>query len=102
MKLKRFKDYLTQRLNSEEITELEKLAELEFEALKSLQKDVAKGISAYMKEKNIGLNELVRRLGMSTSQVIKIQKGTANLTLASLAHLAALFKKKPHIIFEKE
>jgi len=52
-----------------------------------------------MKEKDIGLNEWVRRLGMSASQVLKIQRGTANLTLGTLAHIAALFKKKPHITF---
>lgn len=99
MKLKRYKDYLYQRLDAKEIAELEKMAELEFQALQSLQNDVAKAISHYMTEKNIGFNDLVRKLGMSASQVIKIQKGTANLTLASLAHIAALLKKKPHIVF---
>lgn len=53
-----------------------------------------------MAEKNIGFNELVRRLDVSPAQVAKIQKGEANLTLASLAHLAALFNKQPHIIFK--
>lgn len=100
MQLKRFKDYLQQRLDAEEIAELEKLAELEFAALKSLQDDISQAIAKYMHEKNIGFNELVRRLGMSASQIIKIQKGTANLTLASLAHIAALLKKQPHIIFD--
>jgi hypothetical protein len=38
----------------------------------------------------------VRKLSLSTSHVIKIQKGEANLTIASLARIAAVIKKTSH------
>ena len=100
MKLKKFDDYLEKRLNPVEIAEIEKQAAAEYESLKALQEDVAHIVSTYMEEKNMGFNELVRKLDVSPAHVSKIQKGEANLTLASLAHLAALMNKKPHIIFK--
>lgn len=100
MKLKNFKNYLQKRLNPDEISDIEKQAALEFEAIKSLQNDVSHAVEEYMAKKNIGFNELVRRLDISPSQLSKIQKGETNMTLASLAHLAALFNKRPHISFE--
>ncbi|HQS83802.1 MAG: hypothetical protein B7Y25_02680 [Alphaproteobacteria bacterium 16-39-46] len=100
MKLKNFNDYLKKRLNSEEIKEIENQAEMEFEFLKALQEDVAQIVGDYMLKNKIGFNELVRRLNTTPAQVSKVQKGSANLTLSSLAHIAALFNKKPHIVFE--
>lgn len=100
MKLKNFKDYLAKRLDKQEIAEIEQQAEIEYEALKLLQEDVAQALSDYMAKEKIGFNELVRRLGISAAQVAKIQKGKANLTLATLAHISALLKKKPHLIFK--
>jgi len=100
MKLKKFEDYLKKRLNSEEIKEIEEQAKIEYESLKALQKDVAHIVEKYMNEKEIGFNELVRKLDSSPTQVSSIQKGEANLTLSSLAHLAALMNKKPHIVFK--
>jgi transcriptional regulator with XRE-family HTH domain len=101
MKLKKFDDYLKKRLNKDEISDIEHQASLEAESLLSLQEDVSKAVAAYMAEKDIGFNELVRRLDTSSSQVLKIQKGEANLTLASIAHLAALLNKEPHIVFRE-
>jgi len=100
MKLKKFDDYLKKRMDSQEIMEIECQANIEFKALKALQGDIAKFVTEYMNEKNIGFNELVRRLDVSPAHISKIQKGEANLTLSSLAHLAALFNKQPHIIFK--
>lgn len=99
MKSKKFKDYLEKRLDKDEINELEKQAVIEFEALKVLQDDVSHAVADYMAQEKIGFNELVRRLGVSAAQVSKIQKGEANLTLASLAHIAALLGKRPHLSF---
>ncbi len=59
-----------------------------------MQKDVAAAIAAYMDKHNIGFNEFARRLGTSATQMQKIQKGSANLTFTSLAHIAAVMKKK--------
>ena len=99
MKLRSFKDYLEKRLDKDEIEELGKQAALEFEAFKELQCDVSKVITQYMDQEQIGFNELVRRLGVSPAQVSKIQKGEANLTLASLAHIAGLLGRRPHLSF---
>ena len=99
MKKKSFKAYLATRLNQAEIAEIEAQAELEARTLKTLQDDISHAVKEYMHEEKIGFNELVRRLGISPLQVSKIQKGAANLTLASLAHLFALLKKPAHLVF---
>lgn len=100
MKVKSFKNYLESRLKKEDIVEIEQQAGVEFEALKALQEDVSRTVAEYMAKEHIGFNELVRRLGVSPSKVVKIQKGEANLTLASIAHISALLKRRPKIVFE--
>ena len=69
-------------------------------ALKTLQAEVSKAVLIYMDEKNIGFNELVSKVGKSPAQVSKIIKGEANITLATVAHLFAMMKRKPHLIFK--
>jgi len=101
MKAKSFQQYLEKRLDKEEIAEIEKLAELEMEFLKSLQEDVSKAVAKYMTEEQIGFNELVRRLNISPTQASKIQSGEANLTLATIAHVFALLRMRPHLGFNK-
>ncbi len=99
MKLKKFDEYLKKRMDPKEIAQIEYQAAIEFESLQALQKDIAQLIKKYMTEEKMGFNELVRRLDVSPTQMSKIQNGKANLTLSSLAHLAALFNKRPHITF---
>lgn len=99
MKLKNFQEYLEKRLSPNEIADIERQAKREKLALQSLQKDVKRVVNCYMKKHNIGFNELVRRLDISPTQVAKIQKGEANLTLASLAHIFALLGQTPHLTF---
>lgn len=98
MKAKSFQQYLEKRLDKAEIAEIEKLAELEMEFLKSLQEDISKAVAKYMAEEQIGFNELVRRLNISPTQASKIQSGGANLTLATIAHIFALLKMRPHLV----
>lgn len=98
MKAKSFQQYLEKRLDKAEIAEIEKLAELETEFLKSLQEDISKAVAKYMTEEQIGFNELVRRLNISPTQVSKIQSGGANLTLGTIAHIFALLKMRPHLV----
>jgi hypothetical protein len=43
-----------------------------------------------MEKNKIGFNEMIKRLNSNPTQLIKIQRGTANLTLASLAHIQTL------------
>jgi transcriptional regulator with XRE-family HTH domain len=97
MKTKNFQTYLKTRLDRKEIAEIEEQAQLEMQTLQRLQDDISKAIADYMTKEKIGFNELVRRLGTSPAQVSKIQKGEANLTIASLAHIFALLKKQPHL-----
>jgi DNA-binding Xre family transcriptional regulator len=102
MNKKSFQDYLEKRLTSAEITEIERHAQFEKHALHTLQTDVALALDVYMKKENIGLEELAQRLHVSPTQVAKIKKGEANLTLLSLARLAALLEQGPHLIFTKQ
>jgi len=98
MKTKSFKSLLEKRLSKSEIAEIEAAAQIEFEALKTLQEDVAKAIIQYMSKNDVGFNELVRRLGKSPTQVSKIIKGEANLTLATVAQIYALMGCKAHLV----
>ena len=100
MKTKSFQAYLEKRLNKDEIAEIEKQAELEIRMLKSFQQMIVDMTSDFMEKYKLGFNDLVRRLDSSPSQVAKIQKGEANLTLASLAHLFALMGKEPKDVFK--
>lgn len=100
MKTRSFQTYLEKRLNKQEIAEIEEQVLLEKVALQSLQDDISNAVAEYMTQEKIGFNELVRRLGASPAQVSKIQKGEANLTIASLAHIFALLKKQPHIVMQ--
>lgn len=98
MKAKSFQQYLEKRLNQDEIAEIETLAVLEMEFLQSLQTEISNEVDKYMTEEKIGFNELVRRLGISPTQLSKIQSREANLTLSTIAHIFALLKRKPHFI----
>jgi len=101
MKTKSFDDYLKTRLNAEEIAEIERKAQLEVDILKSIQKILSDTMAEYMKKNNVGFNEVVRRLSTSPSQAAKIQRGQANLTLASFAHFLALMGKEPKDVFKR-
>jgi transcriptional regulator with XRE-family HTH domain len=99
MKTKSFQSYLEKRLDKLEIAELEQQAKLEIKILRSIQEGISEAMEDYMRKNDIGFNELVRRLDASPTQVAKIQRGEANLTLSSLAHLFALMGKEPQDIF---
>lgn len=99
MKVKDFKTYLRTRLDENELAHIEVAAQLEAEAFRALQEDIAKAVVNYMAESNIGFNELVKRLGKSPTQVSKIIKGEANLTLATVAQLFAMMNRKPHLAY---
>jgi hypothetical protein len=102
MKTKSFKEYLEKRLDKDEITEIEEQAQLEVKILQSIQKLIADAMEDYMKKNKIGFNELVRRLDSSPSHVAKMQRGEANLTLTSLAHVFALLGREPQEIFKSK
>jgi antitoxin component HigA of HigAB toxin-antitoxin module len=97
MKIKKLLDYAATRLTQREIKEIEKEAQLEAKALLSLQQDVSQALVSYMNKNELGFNEIVRQLGKSPSQVSKIIKGEANITLATVAQISALMRSTPHI-----
>lgn len=99
MRSKNFKDHLEQRLDPHEIKKLEDQSKLEHESLRNLQDGIAAIIASHMQETGMGFNELSRGLGISPSQMAKIKKGEANLTLATVAHIAAFLGKKPYLVF---
>lgn len=98
MKTKSFKEYLDTRLSKAEIKQIEQAAKIEFEVFSMLQSDISKALAHYMSESNIGFNELVRQLGKSPTQVSRIIKGEANLTLATIAQLYALMGQRVHLV----
>ena len=100
MKTKNFQEYLEGRLSKDELAEIEEQARREIRILKSIQKTISLAMANYMERKKIGFNELVKRLNSSPFQMAKVQKGEANLTLASLAHLLALLEQDPQDIFK--
>ncbi len=101
MRTKSFKSYLEKRLSKEEILEIKEQAELEVRFFESIQRMLSETLNKYMEKHQIGFNEIARKLDWSPSKVSNIQKGTANLTLASLAHFFALLGKEPQDIFKK-
>ncbi len=100
MKTKSFQKYLEKRLDKNEIAEIKQQAQLELRILKSIKNIIADTMADYMKKNQIGFNELVRLLDSSPAQVAKIQRGEANLTISSLAHLFALMGKEPKDVFK--
>lgn len=99
---KSFQKLMEKRLTKAEIAEIENQVMLEARALKSLQNDITNAMNNYMKEKNIGFNELVKRLDVSPAHIAKIKKGAANLTLASIARIFALLGQEPNLVFNKK
>lgn len=102
IELKSFHALMEQRLTKEEIQIIQEQAMLEFKALKSLQDDIANKMANLMEQKGIGFNDLVERLDVSPAHVAKIQKGKANLTLASIARLFAALGEEPHLVLGKK
>jgi hypothetical protein len=100
MKTKSFYDLIKTKLSQEQLDEIEKQAQLEVAILRSIQKILSDTMAEYMKKNKVGFNEVVRRLSTSPSQAAKIQRGQANLTLASFAHFLALMGKEPKDVFK--
>jgi hypothetical protein len=97
MKTKNFKAHLASQFSKKELLEIESSAQAEYQSLKALQNDISNELSKYMSENDLGFNDLVRKLGKSPTQVSRMIKGDANLTLASVAQLFAMIGKQAHI-----
>lgn len=102
MKTKSFDEYLKKRLDKKTISAIARHAKNEHKILKNMQSAIANAVESYMEENNLGFNELVRRLHSSPAHIVKIQRGEANLTLSSMAHLFALLGKEPQELFKSK
>ena len=100
MKANNFNEALLNRLDKNELKKLQAKAKLESESLEILRDAVTSAIAKHVEKHDMGFNEFARQLGASPTQASKIRKGEANLTLASVAHIAAFLGKKPRLIFE--
>ena len=88
MNYPKLSEFISENYSSEDSASMRTAVAEEFEQLQSLQEDVTRLIAQYMAREKIGFNEVVRRLGISPSQFSKIQRGSGNITLATLAHIA--------------
>ena len=103
-RLNQFDDYdqiRRSRLTPKEIKAQDAEIALEVAALQSMQESISAELARYMADEGIGINELTRRLNTSSRQTSRIMKGEANITLATLAEVAAIMGAKPKIVFEK-
>ena len=87
-------------LTLEECEEVNRQADAMVNSIRSLQDSVSQAVATYMFEQKIGFNELTRRLDTSTRHTSRLLKGKSNLTMASIAELAAIMGKKAKVIFE--
>lgn len=100
MQAKNFATSLKERLNESEIRALKKQSKLEVQYIQLLQNTIAEEVKLYMEKQDMGFNNMVKKLDISTAKLAKILKGEANLTIASIAHICALLGKKPCFRFE--
>lgn len=101
MKIESFSDHLEKRLDKKEIREIEKAAKIEFDALHALQSEVSQAVINYMSDNNVGFNDMVSKLGKSPSQLSKIIKEEANLTVSTIAQIASIMGYRPHLQFAR-
>lgn len=87
-------------LSPEERAEVDQQADKMIAAMRELQESVSSAVASYMAKEKIGFNELTRRLDTSSRQTSRLLKGEANLTMASIAELAAVMGKKARVVFE--
>jgi predicted transcriptional regulator len=64
-----------------------------------LHEDVSKFASKVMAENNLGFRGFAKEHELSLSMASKILKGSGNLTLETIAHIAFCNGKKDHIVF---
>ena len=103
-RLNEFDDYdkiRRQRLTPKEIKAQDGEITREVAALQCMQESISAALARYMAEEGIGINELTRRLSTSSRQTSRIMKGEANITLATLAEVAAIMGATPRIVFER-
>ena len=100
--LKPVDDVFKKFLTAEEISAVGAEADQELKVLQALQEDISKFVVSLMTERDLGFRAFAREHDLSLSMATKILKGSGNLTLETIANLAAKNGKKAHLIFENE
>lgn len=75
--------------SKEEIERRKKRAEMFSNSTDQVREYISNFIEEYMKENDVGFNEMVNILKSNATQLQKIRRGHANLKITSLAELAA-------------
>jgi len=97
MQTRKFEDLAREILDEGQIKESKKKVKIELDAMKNISNE----IKYAMHDEHIGFNELVKKLNTSPTQINKVLKGNANLTLNSLFKICFALKIKPVITFQK-
>lgn len=99
-KFLKWQDVRKKHFSNAELKRLDSEVLAEVSQIKNLQECVSHEAALYMAQEGIGFNEFMRRLAASPRKVSKILKGDCNLTMLSIAQLAALLGKRVKLVFE--
>jgi antitoxin component HigA of HigAB toxin-antitoxin module len=100
MELKDFDTYLAEKYTQQEINEIDANTERKVSDYLAFKNAISDELKQYMEENNLGFNDIKKQLNTSDSQMSRILKGQANITMKTVQKIAELMGKKPRIIFE--
>ena len=89
IELKTVDEIFSEFLSKDEIATADAEADAEMKVLKALLEDVSAFATGVMAEEGLGFRAFARKHGLSLSMASKIVKGSGNLTLETIAHIAA-------------
>jgi len=99
---KTFTNYLNERLDKTEIQRLQEAAKLEEVYFESLKQELNGAVRNYMEKNNIGICKMADMLCCSDARALRILGGGHGFTMATVAHIGAAMRIKPHIVFEED
>jgi antitoxin component HigA of HigAB toxin-antitoxin module len=99
IELKNVDEIFTEFLSKDEIAAADAEADAEMKVLKALLEDVSAFATGVMAEEGLGFRAFARKHGLSLSMASKIVKGSGNLTLETIAHIAAQHGRRVSLSF---
>lgn len=69
--------------------------------LETVQNELFRQVTAYMKEKKINQTQLAQELGVSKGYISQVLNGNFNFTLSKLIELSLAIGRVPNLKFEK-
>ena len=99
IELKNVDEIFGRFLSKEEIAAADNEADSAMKVLKALLEDVSAFATGVMAEEGLGFRAFARKHGLSLSMASKIVKGSGNLTLETIAHIAALHGRRVSLSF---